>query len=56
MALLTWDTTMIGLAMGAVMILGSYLGKKTLDRLPRVWFTRIIQAVILLSGLQFIIF
>lgn len=54
--LLTLETTMVGLTMGAVMILGSYLGKKILDRLPRVWFTRIIEAVILLSGLQFIIF
>jgi uncharacterized membrane protein YfcA len=55
-ALLTVETAAIGLAMGTVMILGSYLGKKILDRLPRVWFTRIIEAVILISGVQFILF
>jgi len=42
--------------MRTAMILGSYWGKKILDRLPRVWFTRIIEAVILISGIQFIFF
>ncbi len=52
--LLTFDTAAVGLAMGSVMILGSYLGKKILDRLPKIWFTRIIEAVILVAGLQFL--
>ncbi len=55
-ALVTFDTAVIGLAMGSVMILGSYLGKRTLDRLPRIWFTRIIEAVILMAGIQFLFF
>jgi uncharacterized membrane protein YfcA len=53
-ALLNWDTFAIGLAMGLVMIFGSFTGKKILDYLPRIWFTRIIEAVVLLTGIGFL--
>jgi len=53
-ALLGWDTFAIGLAMGLVMVFGSFAGKKIVDRLPRIWFTRIVEAVVLISGIGFI--
>jgi uncharacterized membrane protein YfcA len=53
-ALLDWHTFTIGLAMGLVMVFGSFTGKKIVDRLPRVWFTRIVEAVVLLTGIGFI--
>jgi len=53
-ALLTWNTVTIGLAMGLVMIFGSFTGKKIIDRLPKIWFTRIVEAVVLITGIGFI--
>ncbi len=53
-SLLTWHTVTIGLAMGMVMIFGSFTGKKIIDRLPRIWFTRIVEAVVLVTGIGFI--
>lgn len=53
-ALIDRDTFYIGLAMGLVMILGSFTGKKIVDRLPRIWFTRIIEAVVLITGMGFL--
>jgi hypothetical protein len=53
-ALLSWDTLCIGLAMGLVMVFGSFTGKKIIDRLPGIWFTRIVEAVVLLSGIGFL--
>lgn len=52
-ALLSLDTVAIGLAMGLVMILGSFIGKKIIDQLPRVWFTYIVEAVVLITGIGF---
>ena len=53
-ALLGWDTFTVGLMMGLVMIFGSYTGKKIVDRLPQVWFIRIVEAMVLLAGIGFI--
>lgn len=53
-ALLSWDTVAIGLAMGVVMIFGSFIGKKIIDRLPKVWFTYIVEAVVLITGIGFV--
>jgi len=53
-ALFTWNTVTIGLAMGLVMIFGSFTGKKIIDRLPKIWFTRIVEAVVLISGIGFL--
>jgi len=48
-------TIVIGLAIGAVMFLGSYLGKRLLDRLPEHLFPYFIEGVLLFAGLLFII-
>ncbi len=53
-ALLDRDTFIIGLAMGLVMVFGSFIGKRIIDRLPRIWFTRIVEAVVLVTGIGFI--
>lgn len=53
-ALISCDTLAIGFSMGLVMIFGSYSGKKIVDRLPKVWFTRIIELVVLVTGIGFI--
>lgn len=45
----------IGLSIGTVMILGSYLGKALLDRVPERWFPLIVEGVLLVSGLQFLL-
>ena len=45
----------IGLGVGAVMILGSYLGKRLLERVPPRLFPRLIEAVLIVSGLQLLI-
>lgn len=37
------------------MILGSYLGKRILDRLPERVFVWIIEAVLIIAGLTFLI-
>jgi len=53
-ALLGWDTFFIGLMMGLVMVLGSFTGKQIVDRMPRIWFTRIVETVVLLTGIGFV--
>lgn len=45
----------IGLALGPVMILGSYLGKRIVDRLPERVFVTIIEATLVIAGLVFLI-
>lgn len=54
-AVLTWNATWIGLLLGPVMILGSFLGKKIVDRLPEKVFVAIIEAVLIVAGLLFLI-
>lgn len=53
-ALLGWDTLIVGLAMGLVMIFGSYAGKQIVDRLPQIWFIRIVEAMVLVAGIGFL--
>jgi hypothetical protein len=55
-SLLSLATLMTGLAIGAVMILGSFLGKRVLDRLPERVFPILIEAVLIITGLQFVVF
>lgn len=54
-AVLTGASTEIGLAIGAVMILGTYLGKCLLVRVPERRFPLIIEVVLLVSGLQLLL-
>lgn len=54
-ASLTASAVTIGLALGPVMLAGSYLGKRILDRLPERFFIVLIELVLLISGLSLII-
>ncbi len=53
--LLSTRTILVGIAIGAVMFLGSYLGKGILNRLPEALFPYLIEAVLVASGLFFIL-
>lgn len=54
-AILTTSSIMVGLALGSIMILGSFAGKKILDRLPERLFVLLIEATLLIAGLGFLI-
>jgi uncharacterized protein len=46
---------LIGLALGPVMIAGSYVGKRIVDKLPEKVFVGIIEAVLIIAGLMFLV-
>ena len=48
-------TVLVGVAIGAVMFLGSYLGKRILERVPERVFPYIIEGVLVAAGLLFVI-
>lgn len=54
-AVLTAFDVWIGLLLGPVMILGSFLGKRIVDRLPEKAFVAIIEGVLVVAGLLFLI-
>lgn len=54
-AVLTGQSFAVGLALGSIMILGSYVGKKILDRLPERIFIFLIEATLLIAGARFLI-
>jgi uncharacterized membrane protein YfcA len=54
-ALLTWPDTVTGLALGPVMILGSFAGKRIVDRLPERVFVALIEAVLVIAGGMFLV-
>ena len=54
-AVLTRASVLIGLALGPVMISGSFLGKRILDRLPERVFVIIIEIVLVVAGLLFLV-
>jgi uncharacterized membrane protein YfcA len=54
-AILTSHSITVGLALGSIMILGSFVGKKILDRLPERIFIFLIEATLLIAGLGFLI-
>ncbi len=54
-AVLTLSAALIGLGLGPVMILGSFLGKRILDRLPEKVFVAIIEGVLIVAGLFFLV-
>jgi uncharacterized membrane protein YfcA len=54
-ALLSLQLVLIGLAIGAVMFLGSYIGKRILTRMPERSFPYVIEAVLIVAGLRFVI-
>jgi uncharacterized membrane protein YfcA len=49
------EGVMIGLAIGPLMVAGSYLGKRIVDRLPGSVFVLVIEAVLVIAGLTFLI-
>ncbi len=55
-SLLSGTSVTTAAAIGLVMISGSYVGKRLLDRLPERVFPLLIEAVLIVSGLQFLIF
>jgi uncharacterized membrane protein YfcA len=54
-ALIDLNIGLVGIAIGSVMFVGSYLGKQILSRVPEARFPLIIDAVLLAAGLLFII-
>jgi uncharacterized membrane protein YfcA len=54
-AILTTTSMTVGVALGSIMILGSLVGKKILDRLPERIFVLLIEATLLIAGLGFLI-
>lgn len=54
-AILTTANILVGLALGTVMILGSFVGKKLLDKLPERVFIFLIETTLLIAGLGFLI-
>ena len=54
-AILTLRAVAVGLALGPIMILGSYAGKRILDRLPERAFVVIIELVLAGTGLWFLV-
>lgn len=55
-ALIGVQSILTGVAIGAVTVLGSYLGKRILDRLPERAFEWIVEGLLVVTGLQFLIF
>jgi uncharacterized membrane protein YfcA len=54
-AVLTPRAVAVGLALGPIMILGSYLGKRIVDRLPERVFVAIIELVLVGAGGWFVV-
>ena len=54
-SLLDNRTLLLGLSIGAVSFLGSYLGKRILGRVPDRMFPRIIEGILIVAGLMLLI-
>lgn len=54
-SVLNLNSAMTGIALGPIMIFGSFVGKKVLDRLPERVFVWLIEATLILAGLGFLI-
>jgi uncharacterized membrane protein YfcA len=54
--LLTWEIVLIGLVLGSVMFAGSWLGRRLLDRMSDRVFLVVIEALLVVMGLQFLLF
>jgi uncharacterized protein len=54
-AVLTGAGVLIGVALGPIMVLGSWLGKRIVDRLPEKVFVAIIEGVLIIAGALFLI-
>ncbi|ETX04336.1 MAG: hypothetical protein ETSY2_29355 [Candidatus Entotheonella gemina] len=54
-ALLTPYTMLMGLGIGAISWVGAYLARHLVHRLPRAWFIRVIEGMLIASGLLFLL-
>jgi uncharacterized protein len=54
-SILTSDTIVIGLALGSVMIFGSFVGKRILDWLPERLFILLIDTTLIVAGIGFLV-
>ena len=54
-ALLDLPSVLTGAAIGAVMLLGSYAGKRILSSVPERVFPYLIEAVLLVAGMLFVV-
>jgi uncharacterized membrane protein YfcA len=54
--LVTGDVIVIGLVLGLVMFLGSWIGRRLLDRMSDRVFLAVIEALLVVMGLQFLLF
>ncbi len=54
-AILTRHPVLVGLALAPIMIFGSWLGKKIVDKLSERVFVFIVEAVLVVAGLMFLI-
>ena len=51
-ALLSWDAVAVGVVLGGTMFLGTWLGRRLLDRMSDRLFLHIIDALLIVMGLQ----
>jgi uncharacterized protein len=54
--LLTSDTIVIGCVLGGTMFAGSWIGRRLLDRMSDRVFLRVIEGLLVVMGLQFLLF
>jgi len=54
-SLLSLNAVLVGVAIGSVMIVGSYAGKRILSRVPERVFPYLVEAVLVVAGLLFVI-
>jgi uncharacterized membrane protein YfcA len=54
-ALLTWETVALGLVLGGTMFLGSWLARRMLERMSDRVFLLLVEALLVLLGLQFLL-
>jgi uncharacterized membrane protein YfcA len=54
-AVLTGSGVLVGLALGPIMVFGSWLGKRIVDRLPEKVFVAIIEVVLVVAGVLFLV-
>jgi uncharacterized membrane protein YfcA len=55
-ALLGWETVALGCVLGSAMVAGAWLGRQLLERMSDRVFLLIIEAMLLVTGLQFVLF
>ena len=54
-ALITWDTVVIGVTLGSIMFVGSWIARHALERMSERLFLAIIETLLVIMGLQFLL-